>query len=164
MTLVAIAATFAFSVWVWARRRHAPGRRDARHFAGAVHLDGIPCQAKAAMTDREQILYQRLKKGLPPQFHLLAQVALPAIISTTDADTWNRIRGKFLDFVICDEHCRPLLVIELDDRTHDTADRQAADSDKTSALNAACIRIARTRDPNIAIEAITRLLHETPSP
>jgi very-short-patch-repair endonuclease len=47
------------------------------------------------------------------------------------------------DFVICKKDASVLAVIELDDATHDRADRQAADAKKSKALADAKIQLIR---------------------
>ena len=58
----------------------------------------------------------------------------------------NRIDRKTVDFVICDEQAlRPMLVIELDDATHERADRVGRDEFVDRALAAAGLAILHVR-------------------
>ena len=72
---------------------------------------------------------------------------------------WNRIQSKHVDFVVCSaEALRPLVVIELDDRSHERSERQERDSFVDRALAAAGLPIlhvpakARYDAEQIAVE------------
>ncbi len=59
---------------------------------------------------------------------------------------FNRIQSKHVDFVLCEPGAvRPVLVIELDDSSHDKASRQARDAFVDDALAAADLPILRVR-------------------
>lgn len=69
---------------------------------------------------------------------------------TGDAGAWqsafNQISSKQVDFVVCDPATtRPLLVVELDDRSHDRADRRNRDSFLDRACAAAALPILHVR-------------------
>ncbi|MGI9012714.1 MAG: DUF2726 domain-containing protein [Phycisphaerales bacterium] len=58
----------------------------------------------------------------------------------------NRINMKHVDFVLCDpDSVKPLLVIELDDSTHDQSKRQARDAFVDQTLAAAGLPILHVR-------------------
>lgn len=59
---------------------------------------------------------------------------------------FNRIQSKHVDFVLCEPGAvRPVLVIELDDSSHDKAGRQARDAFVDEALTVAGLPILRVR-------------------
>jgi hypothetical protein len=59
---------------------------------------------------------------------------------------FNRIQAKHIDFVICDKNLlRPLLAIELDDSSHNRADRKTRDNFVDAALAAAGLPILHVR-------------------
>ena len=64
---------------------------------------------------------------------------------TLNRQSWSgRVRQKHLDFVLCDrERVCPVLVIELDDSTHQRADVRARDAVKDEVLEAAGLPILR---------------------
>lgn len=56
----------------------------------------------------------------------------------------NRVDRKHVDFLLCEpKTMRPILGIELDDRSHDRADRQARDQLVEAVFNAAGLPLAR---------------------
>jgi hypothetical protein len=98
------------------------------------------------ITPPEQILYRRLLEALP-ECMVLAQVQLSRVLGVQDGHpfhVWNnRISRMSLDFVVCRWNGRLVAVIELDDRSHERADRIEADAKKDAALAAAGVPIIR---------------------
>lgn len=105
-----------------------------------------PYRAKKPLSNPELELYGRLCRALPG-YIVLAQVGLSRILNVNkDANfgEWhNRISQMSVDFVLCAPDGAIIAVIELDDRSHLRADRQAADAKKDKALAAAGIPIVR---------------------
>jgi hypothetical protein len=106
-----------------------------------------PFHAKRALSAPEQVLYHRLVKALPDHI-VLAQVQLSRFIGITkdtdDRQTWlNRINQISADFVICLKDFTVVAVVELDDGSHDSDRRKAADTKKDRVLRAAGIPITR---------------------
>jgi hypothetical protein len=66
---------------------------------------------------------------------------------TVNRQGWlNRVVSKHVDFVLCDPHSlRPLLVIELDDRSHARADRIERDGFLDSVMDCAGIPVEHVR-------------------
>ena len=109
--------------------------------------DGVlPFFAKKPLTPPEQILYFRLVKALP-DYIVLAQVQLSRMLGVkkgNDYQSWlNRISQMSADFVVCGKDATVLAVIELDDASHQSDRRKAADDKKDRALGAAGIRVVR---------------------
>ncbi len=91
-----------------------------------------------------------LLRQLPPGCHLCPQVRLADLLAVTARDprartvALNRIASKSVDFVVVDVASgNPLLVVELDDRSHDRSDRCARDVLVDAALRVAGIPIVR---------------------
>lgn len=79
----------------------------------------------------------------------LADLIEPKEKGSTWQSQFNRIRSKHVDFVLCDlPSVKPMLVIELDDSSHDRADRQERDSFVDKALAQAEIPIIHTKSSN----------------
>lgn len=78
---------------------------------------------------------------------MLAQVGLSRLLGVKKghhaAQWFNRISRMSLDFVICRPDAQVLVAIELDDASHQTVARQAADQKKDQALASAGIRLIR---------------------
>lgn len=105
-----------------------------------------PLESRRPLSAVEQKLYWRLVQALP-EHPVLAQVQLSrmmAVKRVPKARAWrNRIDRKSADFVVCNKDFSVAAVIELDDSSHDRADRRKADADKDAALRSAGIRIVR---------------------
>jgi len=79
--------------------------------------------------------------------------------------TWfNRISRMSADFVICAKDSTVLAVIELDDATHERANRKAADDKKDRALTAAGLRIVRMQAKALPDEVAIRSMIAPQSP
>jgi very-short-patch-repair endonuclease len=109
----------------------------------------FPFEVMRPLTDREQVLYWRLRKVLPEQM-VLAQVALSRIVRVEkgyDFRAWlNRINRMTVDFLVCLPDATIVAAIELDDASHAPSDRVAADAKKDKALESAGIKLLRFRD------------------
>jgi len=105
-----------------------------------------PFYAKRPLSKPEQILYFRLMEALP-EYVVLAQVQLSRFLGVTKGHSYqswiNRINRMSADFVVCNKDFSVLAVIELDDSSHQRADRKVADDKKERALASANILITR---------------------
>lgn len=97
----------------------------------------------------EQAFFQALEAAVAPYYRLFAKVRLADLIAVREGlskSDWmrafNPISRKHLDFVLC----RPtdlsiVAAVELDDRSHQAADRQARDRFVDQALDSAGIPV-----------------------
>ncbi|GAC1629711.1 MAG: hypothetical protein NVS9B10_21280 [Nevskia sp.] len=115
-----------------------------------------PFYAKKPLSNPEQVLYFRLCKALPEHI-VLAQVTLSRILGVRKGSNFgewfNRINRMSADFVLCSKDSTVIAVVELDDASHERADRRAADTKKDKALTSAGIRIVRWQAKSIPDEA-----------
>src|SRR3982750_1677097 len=85
-----------------------------------------PFYVKRVLTPPEQVLYHRLVKSLPNHI-VLAQVQGSRLLGVKKGfrfNEWNnRINRLSYDFVVCAKDCSAIAVIELDDKTHERANR-----------------------------------------
>ena len=72
---------------------------------------------KRIITAYECRMYVRLKEAFP-QYHVLAQVAFSALITSHNLKIRNQFSRKVTDFVLLNESLQVLVIIELDDPTH----------------------------------------------
>lgn len=91
---------------------------------------------------------------------VFGKVRLADLIEPQKKETWrqafNRISSKHVDFVLCDPvELKPVLVIELDDSTHDRKDRAQRDQFVDKAFGSAGIPILHTRNANGLAEKIS---------
>ncbi|HEY2558110.1 MAG TPA: DUF2726 domain-containing protein [Caldimonas sp.] len=105
-----------------------------------------PFYSKRPLSQPEQVLYHRLVAALPEHI-VLAQVQLSRVMGVKkgfNARGWlNRINRMSFDFVVCLKDSTVVAAIELDDRSHDSADRIESDIKKSRAASAAGIRLVR---------------------
>lgn len=105
-----------------------------------------PVFSRPVLTEPERLLYRCLVEALPDHI-VLAQVVLSSFIRPHKNTDFYRIFNAYSrmsgDFVVCTPDLRAIAVIELDDKTHERADRQAADAKKTAILQAAGVPLYR---------------------
>lgn len=108
----------------------------------------FPYQRKDYLLTRaERSFFGVLQTAIANRYLLFAKVRLADLVFIprgTDKrqSHFNRVQSKHIDFVLCDHDVvRPLLAIELDDSSHERADRQARDGFVDSALAAAGLPI-----------------------
>lgn len=87
------------------------------------------------MTPAEREFFGVLRSAVGEKYQIFAQVHLPTILShKVDGQNWRgafrHIDEKSVDFVLCDSiNLRPLLAIELDDKSHNEESRQLRDEE-----------------------------------
>ncbi|EHP44184.1 hypothetical protein OR16_04372 [Cupriavidus basilensis OR16] len=99
------------------------------------------------MTERELQFFRVLREALP-QAQVFSQVSMSAIVETRSKGKEGqaaraRFSQKYVDYVICSPNCRVLYVIELDDRSHNSARAKKADATKDEILAKAGIPLRR---------------------
>lgn len=126
----------------------------------------LPYRSRESLLSRgEHALYDVLVDVAAPGQIVLAKVRLADVVAVTarrsERMSWlARVIQKHVDFVVCEaKTLRILLVIELDDRTHDDPDRQERDSFVDDVLAAAGIPIHHVRARQAYdVEELRRLL------
>lgn len=102
---------------------------------------------RSLMTDRELQFFNVLRQALP-QAQIFSQVSMSAIVEAQNKGKEGqaaraRFSQKYVDYVICSPNCRVLYVIELDDRSHNSARAKKADATKDEILANAGIPLKR---------------------
>lgn len=104
--------------------------------------------ARPVLSETERNFYARLRTAIP-QFAVLCQVQIAQFIEVDDSRRHPGVRNRYnrltADFVVCAEDFRPLLVVELDDSSHDRSVQQARDAKKDAVLAAAGVPVVRFR-------------------
>ena len=112
-------------------------------------------QKQYFMTKHEADCYKALVREVGSEYFIFAQVHLSTIIDEKiEKQNWKAARAhvdrKSVDFVLCDkEFIEPKLAIELDDSSHERADRVTRDSEVERILseaNVPLLRIVDTQD------------------
>jgi very-short-patch-repair endonuclease len=106
----------------------------------------FPFEQCRPLTEREQVLYWRLRNVLPDEI-VLAQVALSRILRVRKGHgfrSWlNRVDRMTVDFLVCLPDATIVAVVELDDASDGSPVRILADDRKTRALQSAGIKLLR---------------------
>jgi len=103
--------------------------------------------AASLLSPAERSFFEVLRQCVGQEFHIFVKVRMEDVLSLPDGTlsrhSWSgRVRQKHLDFVLCDrERICPVLLIELDDSTHQRADVRARDAVKDEILEAAGLPI-----------------------
>jgi len=101
------------------------------------------------MTPAELEFFGILKSIVGEKYQIFAQVHLPTILDhKVVGQNWHgafrHIDEKSIDFVLCDPvNLKPLLAIELDDRTHDEEPRQLRDKEVERIFGEAGLSLLR---------------------
>jgi len=101
------------------------------------------------VTKNELRFYKSLHKAVLDDFEIFAMVRIADLIrvekGAVNSRTWlNKILAKHIDFVLCDPHSlEPLVCIELDDSSHQRADRIERDRFVNDAFDAAELPLLR---------------------
>ncbi|WP_171406185.1 DUF2726 domain-containing protein [Acinetobacter baylyi] len=103
--------------------------------------------ARPVITTFESKMFFQLKQAFP-QYHVLAQVAFSALITSDQYKVRQQFNRKVTDFVILNEKLIVIAIIELDDPSH--LDKVEQDRLRDQMLNEAGYRVLRyTEIPSI---------------
>ncbi len=131
LILFAIATVAAFYLHAWLTR---PSDR------------AIEVAARRPLSRLEQVLYGRLVQALPDHI-VLAQVAYSQLLAIRKGGDARTLRNRFdrlvADFVVCREDFVVIAVIELDDRAHDSPQKQQLEQRKAVFLETAGVPLYR---------------------
>lgn len=163
LTAALIIAVFLLALFLFwfIRYRHVPSDQE--------NGGEFPYEPRPLLTDNEDRFYQALRPiadrcGL----HLLAKVRVADFIGvcsglekTEYGRFFSKIQAKHVDFMLSDpDTLEPVLLVEVDDSTHDTASRQERDDFLDGVYRQAGIPILHIREMEQLEEAILQLLDE----
>jgi hypothetical protein len=110
----------------------------------------LPYRARGQLlTKAETRFYRALQHGVGDRWTIFAMVRIADILTVDESRSpgrgWlNRISSKHVDFVLCDPDSLDVIgAIELDDATHERADRVARDEFVNAAFAAAGVPLLR---------------------
>ncbi|MQQ99261.1 DUF2726 domain-containing protein [Glaciimonas soli] len=119
---------------------------------------------KNPLSPNEQAMYWKLISALPDHV-VLSQVELSRCIEAKGTGAHNTIKGKSLDFVICNKSLEIVAGIEIDDKSHKKATAIKRDATKNKALETAGIKLIRwPAVPHPSHEEIQKEFSFTPKP
>jgi very-short-patch-repair endonuclease len=115
----------------------------------------------------ERAFYDVLRQAVGNRFAIFAKVRLEDLVDITcgsqDRMKWaNKVRQKHADFVLCTcDRLSPVLVIELDDASHNTKVQQRRDEEKNRVLQSAGLPLLRYRArASYSAKEITQAINE----
>ena len=123
------------------------GGENQKKSADKIKAVALPYKAKAYYFSRaENSFYQVLRSVLGDDYVIMAKARLADIITVNTKDgrqqAFNRIKSKHIDFLLCSSDVfRPVLAIELDDKSHHRQSRIDRDKFVDDALSAAGLGI-----------------------
>ncbi|MCI8554062.1 MAG: DUF2726 domain-containing protein [Clostridiales bacterium] len=138
--------------------------------SGFSSFDGeYPYEPRALLTEREAQFYQALRPvAARYTLHLLSKVRVADFIGVCagleKADYrrfFSKIQAKHVDFILSDpDTLEPVLLIEVDDSTHDTVSRQERDDFLDSVYCQAEIPILHIRELDSLEQEVSGVLEE----
>lgn len=128
----------------------------------------LPYASKLLLTKNEWFFYKNLKPIADKyNLHPIAKIRLADIVEVKTADRkekqsyFNRIKSKHIDFALCNpENLRVLLLIELDDNSHDTEKRKQRDEFVEAVLDKCGYKLIRTRGTATLEDEILKTIPE----
>lgn len=118
------------------------------------------------LTPAEMAFHNTLRRCVMPEQVIYAKVRLADILNVASfrgmsrsqyLTLFNRINRKHVDFVICEINTlRPMLIIELDDRTHQRADRADRDRFLDRACQDAGLPVLHVRNGSYNLQSLTQ--------
>jgi len=92
-------------------------------------------EKKNFLTSRsEQKLFKNLLLLLPSDYQIHCQVSLISLLKPADLRSARMVWAKRMDYVITDLNTKIILIIELDDKSHERKDRKERDKFVNKAL------------------------------
>jgi hypothetical protein len=98
--------------------------------------------AKPLLTNNETEMFQKLERTFP-EYKILCQVAVNSLIEGRDFASNGTIKQMSVDFVLIDVNLNVIAAIEIDDKSHERADRTKADATKNEAFRQSRIKLIR---------------------
>jgi hypothetical protein len=127
----------AFAILVaWLRQARTP------RFVRRLTTSGIGIRAKPLLTDWERVTLARLDANLPQGYRANPQVRLMDMLKVDDSTVFRKLASLSVDFAVTDGAGNVLVVVELNDRSHNRRDRQERDALLARALASARIPLA----------------------
>lgn len=112
----------------------------------------LPYQCRAEfLTPAELVFFRALEEAVDGRFYIFAKVRIGDLLcvveGTENAGAWfGKIGQKHVDFMLAGKNdVKPVLVIELDDSSHDLPHRQARDAFVDEALKTAGLAMLRVK-------------------
>lgn len=100
-------------------------------------------------TKTELVFYNKLKEILNVDYNIFSKVRLADLIYTKQYSEFNKVKSKHFDFILTDNNLKPLIAIELDDKSHDNIKNKENDYKKNVIAESVGLKIIRVRVENM---------------
>jgi hypothetical protein len=146
-----IVLTVLLFAWLWTTRRKPDFKApETKAFNPAIFYN-FSLRPSLFVNQSEQALFAVLYKRLTPQYRVFSKVRLEDIIGVKphrgDAQTaWSlrgRVKSRHVDFLIVTPQGAPLMIIELDGRSHQSAAAKRPDAFKNGLAKAVGLPLRR---------------------
>ena len=137
LIVVLLLAVVAAAVISQAKKKSQGGDENPEAEKKKADYGNAKLLAKPLLTNAEQHFYKRLAAAMQPDFIVLAQVSMGQLFRTTGGSfgqnraLYRTISQKAVDYVICRSDLSVMVVVELDDPSHDNKKDEDAKRDKT---------------------------------
>lgn len=160
-----LAIIVALGIWITVKKLDTVEKHDSKDHSSDY-------QRKLLLTKNEWKNYMAMRICLSeqnlmicPKVRLLDLIEPKKGLDTKQRRTLlNKIQSKHVDFTICDEKLNVLLILELDDASHEAPERQKRDHFVDSVLTGAGYKIMHVRSCERELDAIKAALNEIQTP
>lgn len=127
------------------------GGRGGNGFGGG-RATGRYCRGRFLSANEKEFL-AKLDRVVGAQYRIFAQVRLADLVDVEGCEdrqarfeAMKAVFGKSVDFVVCDRSTlNPVLILEVDDRSHNASDRRSRDALVNRVCEEAGLRLVRVR-------------------
>lgn len=118
------------------------------------------------MTKAGSEFFFKLDEAVSERYYVFPQVHLSSVLDhKVKGQDWRYAfrhkNGKFVDYVLCDkQNLQPACAIELDDYSHDKADRQKRDKEVERIFEGANLPLIRFKNKDASTSEIINALSE----
>lgn len=150
MIIFLIMCVVFFALIIALRGTISTGNNSARKSSSVIGKYEYRAK-KHLMTSREEYCFVTLNRIFNKKYYVIPQVHLSALFDhQINRQNWKgafaHINGKSVDFVLLDKHTlAPVCAIELDDSSHDTAERRSRDNEVERIFEQAKLPLVRLR-------------------
>ena len=114
------------------------------------------------ISPNEQKYYEAIRKCLSSNYHVFPQINLATIINKTDGTPFHNELFRNVDFLITDTDYKPLICIEINDKTHNNPKRRYRDAKvKTICEEAGIPLITFWTSYGVQLDYIEKRIFET---
>ncbi len=119
-------------------------------------------ELQSLLTPPELKLFHIISSSINTKhYYVIPQTSLLSLMKIkfeNDKEAWAKISNRRLDFLITDKNFKPILAIELDDKSHDLPHRQKRDIEVEEVLSGIGLKLVRFK---LSTLEHPKLIHKT---